>query len=294
MNWDLLYRGETRNLDDAARAEAGGSFVLLPQGCTHYELAGPDGKMPAVLVHGFSAPYFVWDITFDTLKAAGSRVLRYDLLGRGYSDRPRVRYNLGMFMEQLGSLLDALGMQQVDLVGLSMGGLIASAFTVQNPGRVRRLALIDPIGTQSMPLNWLYKAALLPGLSELIVSLLGTDRMVEGLAHDFFDPTEVERFRDSYRAQMQFRGFKRAIISTLRNKVVDGSPETYRRLGQLSTPVLLLWGKDDTTLPIKQSQSILDLVPRAEFHAIEHAGHIPNVEQPQQVNPILLDFLSRT
>ncbi len=294
MNWDFLYRGETRDLDDAARSAAAGSFALLPEGCTHYELAGPERETPVVLVHGFSAPYFVWDTTFESLRLAGRRVLRYDLLGRGYSDRPRVRYNLGLFLHQLGNLLDALGMQEVDLVGLSMGGLIASAFTVQNHGRVRRLALIDPIGTQPMPLNWLYRAALLPGLSEVIVSLLGTDKMVEGLARDFFDPSEVERFREPYRAQMQFRGFKRAIISTLRNKVVDGSPETYRRLGQLDTPVLLLWGKDDTTLPIKQSQSILALVPRAEFHAIENAGHVPNVEQPRQVNPILLNFLKDT
>ncbi len=291
MNWDFVYRGETRALDDAARSEAGGSFVFLAQGCTHYELGGPEHGRPVVLVHGFSAPYFVWDVTFEALKAAGRRVLRYDLFGRGYSDRPHVRYDLELFVQQLTDLLDALGIQQVDLVGLSMGGLIASAFAVKNPARVRRLALIDPIGTEPMPLNWLHKAALLPGVSEIIVSLLGTGKMVEGLARDFFDPSEVERFRDRYRAQMQFRGFKRAIISTLRNKVVDGSPGTYRRLGQLDTPVLLLWGKDDRTLPIKQSQPIRQLVRRAQFHAIENAGHIPNVEQPQKVNPLLLGFL---
>ncbi len=291
MNWDFVYRGETRVLDDAARSEADGSFVLLPQGCTHYELAGPENERPVVLVHGFSAPYFVWDGTAEALQAAGHRVLRYDLFGRGYSDRPRVRYDLTLFVQQLAGLVDAFSMTEVDLVGLSMGGLIASAFTVKYPARVRCLALIDPIGTQPMPLSLLYKAALLPGVSELVISLLGTDRMVEGLARDFFDPSEVERFRERYRAQMQFRGFKRAIISTLRNKVVDGSPEIYRRLGLLDVPVLLLWGKADRTLPIAQSVGIRELVPRAQFHGIDNAGHIPNVEQPQVTHSILLDFL---
>lgn len=292
MSWDWIYRGETRVLDAAARKAAGGSFVELGSGCTHYELAGPPEGEPVVLIHGFSVPYFIWDQTFEALSQAGRRVLRYDLLGRGFSDRPHTRYSLELFVRQLAELLDALRMGTVELVGLSMGGVIASAFTVQYPQRVRRLALIDPIGTEPMPLSPLYKAALLPGISELIVSLLGTDNMVKGLASDFFDPREIERFERQYRTQMQYRGFKRAIISTLRNKTVNGSPETYTRLGQLDTPVLLLWGREDRTLPLAQSKPLLERVPRAEFHILEGAGHLPNCEQPEITHRLLLDFLN--
>ena len=293
MNWDWIYRGETRQLDDAARSAAGGSFIQLSRGCTHYELAGPDSSEPVVLIHGFSVPYFIWDVTFEALTAAGKRVLRYDLFGRGYSDRPHAAYSLDLFEDQLGELLAALHFEHVNLIGLSMGGAIAAGFTVKRPERVDRLVLIDPIGTEAMPLNLLYKTALLPGVSELALSLLGTEKMVESLASDFFDPAEVERFKERYRAQMQFRGFKRAILSTLRNKTVNGFPAIYRQLGQLSTPVLLLWGRQDRTLPVEQSQSILRAVPRADFHIIEDSGHIPNCEQPEVVNPMLLEFLNR-
>ena len=292
MNWDFIYRDETRALDETARAAAGGSFVDLPDGCTHYELGGPADGRPVGLVHGFSVPGFIWDGTFETLCSAGRRVLRYDLFGRGYTDRPHTRYDLDLFIRQLADLLDALHLPDVDLVGLSMGGVVAAGFTVKYPARVRRLALIDPIGTQPMPLNALYRAALLPGISELALGLIGTERMVAGLASDFFDPTEVEHFRARYREQMAFRGFKRAIISTLRNKVVDGSPDTYRRLGQLQTPVLLLWGRHDATLPFAQSRSIIELVPRARFQIVEGAGHIPNVEQPEATHALLLAFLN--
>ena len=293
MSWDFIYRGERRELDDAARAAAPGSFIQLPQGRTHYELCGPEAAEPVVLVHGFSVPYFIWDGTFEALASAGKRVLRYDLFGRGYSDRPDLDYSLELFVGQLVELLDALGMQHINLVGLSMGGAIASAFTVQYPARVRRLALIDPIGTEPMPLSLLYKAALLPGVSELILSLFGTEKMVRGLASDFFDPAEIERFQSQYRVQMQYRGFKRAIVSTLRNKTVDGFPGVYERLGRLSMPVLLLWGRQDRTLPIQQSEPILRLVRRADFHVIEDCGHIPNCERPEIVHPMLLEFLSR-
>ncbi len=293
MNWDFVYRGETRELEDDARRLAPGSFLRLPLGCTHFELAGPEASEPVVLVNGFSVPYYIWDPTFEALTAAGKRVLRYDLLGRGLSDRPHVAYSIDLFVRQLAELLDALQLQRVSLVGLSMGGAIASAFTVKYPERVRRLVLIDPIGTEPMPLGPVYKAALIPGISELILSLIGTDSMVKGLASDFFDPAEVERFQDRYREQMQYRGFKRAIISSLRNKAVNGSPETYEKLGKLSMPVMLLWGRQDRTLPLAQSEPILKYVPRLEFHIIEGAGHIPNCEKPEIVHPLLLEFLDR-
>ena len=293
MNWDFIYRGEIHDLDDAARAAVGGSYVQLTEGCTHYELNGsPRSSEPTVLIHGFSVPYFIWDPTFEALSTAGRQVLRYDLFGRGYSDRPHVRYGMDLFVQQLADLLDALDMERADLVGLSMGGAVAAAFSVEFPERVRRLALIDPVGTEPMPLNLLFKAALLPGISELLLSLVGTERMLASLASDFYDPAQVERFRERYRSQMQFRGFKRAIVSTLRNKAVNGFPEIYERLGRLSMPVLLIWGRQDQTLPIEQSRSILELVPRAEFHVIEGSGHIPNCEKPDVTHPILLDFLS--
>ena len=291
MNWDFIYRGETQSLDDSTRAKAKGSFVRLAEGCTHYELAGPETGRAVVLVHGFSVPYFIWDGTFQALTSAGHRVLRYDLFGRGYSDRPQVDYDIDLFVRQLAALLDALDMETVDIIGLSMGGAIASAFTVQFPGRVQHLALIDPIGVEPMPLNLFYKAALLPGVSELILSLVGTENMIQSLASDFYDPTQVERFRAQYRVQMQFRGFKRAIVSTLRNKTVDGFPQIYERLGRLSMPVLMLWGRQDQTLPFEQSAGIMERVPRIDFRVIEESGHIPNCEKPEIVHPMLLEFL---
>ncbi len=293
MIWDLIFREETRELNDTERASAGGSFVRTAQGCTHYELAGPEESEPVVLVHGFSVPSFIWDPTFEALSSAGKRVLRYDLLGRGLSDRPHVAYDMALFVRQLTELLDALHLERVALIGLSMGGAVASTFTVQFPNRVRKLVLIDPIGTEPMPLNWLYRAALLPGISELVLGLFGTEGMVKSVASDFFDRSEIERFQTRYRVQMQYRGFKRAILSTLRHKTVNGFPSIYDELGRLRMPVLLLWGRQDATLPLSQSEPILRRVRGADFHVIEGAGHIPHCERPDVVNPLLLEFLDR-
>ena len=294
MNFDCIYRGETKVIDEAVRASTPGSFIQLSDGFTHYEMCGTSSERanPVVLVHGFSVPSYIFDPTFAFLVNTGFRVLRYDLFGRGFSDRPHVKYNINLFVSQLKELLDGLGFGQVNLIGLSMGGAIASAFTVIFPERVRRLVLIDPVGTHPMPLSWMYRAAILPGISELILGLTGTERMIQGIASDFFDPAHIRTFQDRYRVQMQYRGFKRAILSTLRSKTVNGFPEIYQRLGKLEMPVLLFWGRNDRTLPLEQSRDILSAVPRAEFRILENCGHIPHYEKPDELNLILAQFLN--
>src|ERR1043165_8585200 len=99
--WLRSRNPEHRALDDAARHFAAGQYVRLPDGMTHYEVGGPDTGRRVVLVHGFSVPYYIWDSTFIALTNAGFRVARYDLLGRGYSDRPDTRYNLDLYDRQL-------------------------------------------------------------------------------------------------------------------------------------------------------------------------------------------------
>ena len=101
------FRG--RDLTADIRAEAPGSFVELSAGVTHYELRGdPDGTC-VVLIHGNAAPSVTWDHTIEDLCDAGLRVLRYDLFGHGFSDRPRLRrYDRQLYNTQLAELLSSL------------------------------------------------------------------------------------------------------------------------------------------------------------------------------------------
>ena len=113
------FRSETKDLNDETRRWTGGSFVPLSDGVTHYELSNSTSENTVVLVHGFSVPYFIFDPTFHFLSQHGFRVLRYDLFGRGFSDRPDTEYNIDLFERQLSELLDALQFTRpVSLVGL--------------------------------------------------------------------------------------------------------------------------------------------------------------------------------
>src|SRR5262249_26011256 len=135
---------ETLLIDDQVRRTQAGSFVRLRDGVTHYQLGGPETGIPLLLIPGFSTPYNVWDPTFDGLTAAGVRVLRYELFGRVYSDRPAAAYDADLYDRQIVDLLDALKIPMVDAAGVSMGGPIAAIFANRHPDRVRRVLLFDP------------------------------------------------------------------------------------------------------------------------------------------------------
>src|SRR5687767_7194894 len=90
----LAFDQERRVLEEAARAAAPGRFIPLTDGVTHYRTAGAHGDPPVVLVHGFNGPMTAWNKNVDALAGGGSRVVAYDLYGRGWSDRPDARYDL--------------------------------------------------------------------------------------------------------------------------------------------------------------------------------------------------------
>jgi len=98
---DRVFAGEHLVLDARVREALPGKTAWLADGVTYYEIAGQPGGQPVILIHGFSVPNFIWDPTFAALAAAGFRVLRYDLFGRGYSDRPKARYDKALFVRQL-------------------------------------------------------------------------------------------------------------------------------------------------------------------------------------------------
>jgi pimeloyl-ACP methyl ester carboxylesterase len=286
------YRDETRELNDLTRKELSGSFIQLPDGVTHYELSNPDKENTVVLVHGFSVPYFIYDPTFEFLTQSGFRVLRYDLFGRGFSDRPEARYNIDLFVRQLGDLLEALDFTRpVDLVGLSTGGPITATFTARFPERVNKLVLIDPIGARIIPFTRILKAAAMPMLGEAMMSLLQSDGIFGSIALALLDREHVGHFKDKYIAAMQYKGFKRGILSSIRNGMLDSFMENYERVGKMGKPVLLFWGRNDPTVPFKHSDVLRAALPKVEFHVIENCGHIPHYEKPEEVNPILLHFL---
>lgn len=286
---------ETQALDEAARAAMPGkTFVRLSDGMTHYEWAGPENGQPVVLIHGMTSPCCIWDYQFNALSEAGFHVLRYDLFGRGLSDRPRVKYTADLFDRQLLELLASQGIEKpVDLVGLSMGGAVIVHFIDRHPERMRRFALFAPSGFPlHVPMK--YRIIQWPLIGDWLMKAMGDTTMRASLKRQIRnDPEKSAELECKTLEQMRYKGYKRAVLSTLRYNPLLDLKEVYERAGKSNHPAILFWGDKDHVVPFEHHKLVEAAIPGIEFHAVAGMDHTANYEAPETVNPLLVAFLKR-
>jgi pimeloyl-ACP methyl ester carboxylesterase len=287
---------ESGPLDAAARATAPGKFVTLPGGVTHYELVSAvagtraDTNRVVVLVHGFSVPFYIWDSTVVALTRAGRRVLRYDLYGRGWSDRPDAAYDGPMYDAQLAALLDSLRITQpVDLVGLSFGGFVTAHFAGTHRARVRTLTLVDPVSTTRTLPGVLTNGLVGPWFFQTVA----VPDMAEGQPSDFLHPERFPDWVERYRPQMKYDGFGRALRRSLITMSKTNFFALFDRVSANRVPTLLIWGKQDRTVPIANADSVRYAIPGLTLVAVDSSGHLPHMEQSATTHAAMLAFFSR-
>ncbi len=285
----VLRNPETATLDDAARRGAPGRFVTLTDGVTHFDVSGPDSGRVAVLVHGFSVPYYIWDSTSVALASAGYRVIRYDVFGRGLSDRPDVAYDGTLYDRQLSELLDSLQVRgPIDLMGLSYGGFVTGHFTTKHPARVRTLTLIDPVAVAPVVPAILTT----PVVGAWFWQVMQAPNAADGQLADFLHPDRWPDWIDRYRPQMRYRGFGRALRRSAITASRTDYPAHYAAVGATRIPVLLIWGKQDSTVSVVHSSVVRNGIPDIEYFVVDSAGHLPHMEQAVAVRTRMLDFLA--
>ena len=267
-------------------------FIDLPDGTVHYRLEGPADGPLVVLVHGFSTPSFVWNDYFDPLTRAGYRVLAYDNYGRGFSDRAKGPYNADLMDRELVNLLDAIAPDtNIDLVGYSMGGSIATIFAARHGTRVRSLTLIAPagLGVATSPNVEMIKR---PMIGDWIVRLFGLKIFHDAAAEEAKLAPNPARFLADFDRQMDYSGFGEALLSTLRHYPLGTSEVAYREAGQSPRPVMVIWGEADVTVPFLYSKKLMELMPNTKLYSYEKLGHSIGFSQTPLITRRLLDFLA--
>jgi pimeloyl-ACP methyl ester carboxylesterase len=289
----IANNAEIYELNDETRSGLYGEFVELSDGWVHYELKGPKDAQSVVLIHGNSSPYFSFDNNVDALLNAGFRVLRYDIYGHGFSDRPKTDFDHLLYDRQLIELLDVLKIEKpVDIVGTSQGGTIGVYFAAHHPERIRKLALFAPLmdevtGMKSMNI------VTAPVIGDYFKIAFFDKMNLKSCANVFSSTEKLNGFKEKYKLQMQFKGWKRAKLSNMRSLVLEDIVHSYKIVGEQEHSVLLIWGTDDRLIPEDSINRMRSVIPGIEYHKIERVGHIAHYERPEDVNPLLLDFLSR-
>ena len=203
-----------------------GDWVELSRGNIYFEWFLPDDskeiKGTMVLVHGFSTPSFVWGGLINNFTSSGYKVLVYDHFGRGYSERPRIKYDKDLYLETLRELIESQQIKdQVHLVGYSMGGPIVGFYAETYPQDTKSATLIAPAGFSksipdmkswtTMPIvgDWFWRV-----FSD---RLYGIGNMSETQYSE--DPLSIneDRFLPLFQDQLRFRGFNESLLSTIRH-----------------------------------------------------------------------------
>ncbi len=286
----LGLRRETRVLDAAARGAAGGTYVVLRDGVTRYELSGPTDGPVVVLIHGGTIPYYVWDAQVQPLVERGFRVLRYTQFGRGYSDRPDVTYDRALYQRQLEELLAVLEIESpVTLVGLSFGAAVAATFAQAHPERVAKLALIAPVVDYAEGKS-LFALAKVPLVAEWYVRVFAVRGAIARAASFFEESNADPSYARLFDEQTRFEGFERSLLSFSRSDALEHYYDTYAALG--AQPKLLIWGTADPEIPRAHIDFLREKLESVTYVELAGAGHGVAVERKDEVNRSLSSFLA--
>lgn len=249
-----------------------------------------------VLFHGFGGAMWQWEYQLAAL-ASNYRVVAFDLLGAGLSDKPDIAYRPEEVLQVVRGALDAVGIEQATLIGNSMGAGIAMGLAMTAPQRVDRLILIGglPANIHETVASPLIRRALETRAPTWLVRVLGwfaggsaTDRVLEEIVYDhrLLTPAVRERSQRNRRTQ-NIVGPALATARTVPEWERDYGP----RIPSIAHQTLVLWGERDRVFPPTVGRELAGQLPHATFHAIPDAGHIPQWEQPELVNGLIRTFL---
>lgn len=269
-------------------------FAEVDGARVHYQEAGPSDGPPIILIHGFASSTLVWSKVFLEFAAKGFRVIAPDLLGYGYSAKPRdFDYTIGAQARMIDRLLDKLGLDRANIIGSSYGGAIAATISLDYPARIERLVLVGAV-TNNEPTRYLLMRLFGSPLLGDIVSplLLGSRRLLKRRMKQVYDRHSwvLDDHRVEARHQpLRTAATQRAIIRTVRRWDAD---RIHREAHLITQPTLLLWGDNDAEVPLRNGEQLHDAIKDARLIIFRDCGHLPHEEFPQMFIAVVSDFCS--
>lgn len=173
-------------------------------------------------------------------------------------------------------LLDQLGLDQVHIIGSSLGGWLALELAVISPERVKKLVLVNTVGIRKEGLP----DAFVLSMENLYDALYHTESAKQKVREAMADPEkETEMIRN------------RIQTSHLAWNPYFHNPKLPNRMHRLKMPVLIVWGKEDRLFPVDYGETVQQYIKGSEFKVVDHSAHFPHIEQPEAflelVNPFL-------
>ncbi len=249
----------------------------------NYELSGRDGAPVVMLSHSLASSLKMWHPQMDSLESK-FKVLRYDTRGHGDSDAPEGKYTLKLLAADAVALLDALNIDDVHFVGLSMGGMIGQNLALDHGNRLKSLALCDTSAYMPDEVQPIWQeriaAAREKGMQDQVDETLERWFTPEYLSQN---PPQVEMIRQQLLAT-PVAGYI-GCSEALRNL------DNLKRLPEITIPTLIMVGEEDPGTPVAASEAMQERIAGSKLVVLPAARHLSNIEQSETFNAALVDFL---
>lgn len=250
------------------------------------DLIGSESAPVVCFAHSLAADSGMWAEQLPALLGAGFRVLRLDMRGHGGSDPVPGDYTMEQLSDDVAAVIDALDIDRIHFVGLSIGGMFGQAFALGHAARLKSLILCDT------------HPASMPGAAELWAPRVAAVKQADSLL-PLADATMERWLTERYKKANPGRW--KQIWDTIAGTTVEGycgcvaaiQNFDYRaQLPSVAVPALVLCGSEDPGAPPEETRKIAELLPAARFEEIAAARHLPNIERPEDFNRLLIGWLA--
>lgn len=259
--------------------------VILDGRTYHCRIEGPAAAPPLVFSHALATDLRVWEPQVSALRAR-YRLVRFDTLGHGGTDAPEGQYSLEGLARDALALMDALEIERAGFVGLSLGGMIAQELALQAPQRLACMVLCSTTSRIPPEAGSLWDQRIRTAASEGMEPLVAPT-IVRWFTRPFRErrPEVIEEISAMIRATPPagYIACCRAIMHL----------DLTERLAAVRLPTLVVVGEEDQGTPVSASQAIHERIAGSRLEVIAAAAHLLNVEQADEFNRLLLDFLPR-
>lgn len=268
-------------------------FTEVDGARVHFQEAGDPKNPPIILIHGFASSNLVWSKVFLDFAAAGFRVIAPDLLGYGYSAKPRqLDYTIARQAEMMVGFLKQLQIDRAIILGSSYGGAVAVTIALDHPQLVEKLILVGAVNNNKPTRYLLMRLFGSPIIGDILSPLVvGSRRLLRLRMKRVYDRHAWELDERRVQARhlpLRTRDAHRAIIRTVRRWDAE---RVSREAHLITQPTLILWGDKDREVPLTDGERLHRSIPNARFIVFRDCGHLPHEEYPEAFTKLVLDFV---
>jgi len=246
----------------------------------HYVEAGSGPVV--ILLHGLGGSTQNWALNIPVL-AQKFRVIVPDQIGFGKSDKPFINYRVGTYVDYLDQFCKQLKIDRASLVGNSMGGWVAAAYTIAFPGRVERLVLVDAAG-YAPPANFDYR--ILYGLNPST-----REGMKQIAARVFYNKLFLSDALIDQAMALRITAGDGYTINSLIESITRGEDFVDSGVKSIKQPTLVVWGRQDGLTPLSDGERFKKDISNSTLLVLDECGHVPQFEKAAEFNAAVLKFL---